>query len=77
MRFKSNELFHYVITTGKNDAQQISSIKKGCYKCQWLDNVDMHLYAKCDQELLAFSLLPHKAGQEGRGEILLENSFKR
>ena len=25
-----------------------SSIKKGCYTCQWLDNVDMHLYSKCD-----------------------------
>ena len=28
-----------------------SSIKKGCYTCQWLDNVDMHLYAKLDQNI--------------------------
>ena len=27
------------------------SIKKGCYTCQWLDNVDMYLYAKCDQNM--------------------------
>ena len=26
-----------------------SSIKNGFYTCQWLDNVDIHLYAKCDQ----------------------------
>ena len=26
-----------------------SSIKKGCYACQWLDNVEMHKYAQYDQ----------------------------
>ena len=25
--------------------------QKGCYIYQWLDNVDMHLYAKCDQNM--------------------------
>ena len=25
-----------------------SSIKKNWYTCQWLDNFDMYLYAKCD-----------------------------
>ena len=24
--------------------------KKDCYTCQWLDNVDMHLYANVDQK---------------------------
>ena len=28
-----------------------SSIRKSCYTCQWLDNVDMHLNAKCDQHI--------------------------
>ena len=27
------------------------SIKKGCYTFQWLENVDMHLYAKFDQNM--------------------------
>ena len=31
------------------------SIKKGCYICQWLDNVDMHLYAKFDQNMSCVS----------------------
>ena len=31
------------------------SIKKGCYICQWLDNVDMHLYAKFDQNISCVS----------------------
>ena len=26
-----------------NDAQQTLVHQKGCYTCQWLDNVDMHL----------------------------------
>ena len=29
-----------------------SSIKKGCYTCQWLDSVDMHFY---DPYILCFS----------------------
>ena len=28
-----------------------SSIKKVCYACQWLDNVDMHTYANFDQNI--------------------------
>ena len=31
------------------------SIKKGCYTCQWLDNVDMHSYAKFDQNISCVS----------------------
>ena len=26
-------------------------IKKCCYTCQWLDNADMHKYAKVDQNI--------------------------
>ena len=38
-----------------------SFFKKGFYACWWLDNVDMHMYAKLikyhvDQELRAISL---------------------
>ena len=46
-----------------------SFIKKGCYTCYWLDNVDINLYAKCDQnsyvvlELCAFSLNGRRDGQ--------------
>ena len=36
-------IFHEMATTGWTDAQQ-----KGCYACQWLDNVDMHMHAKFD-----------------------------
>ena len=28
-----------------------SSIKKGDFACQWLENVDMHMYAKYDQNI--------------------------
>ena len=28
-----------------------SSIKKGGFSCQWLGNVDMHMTAKCDQNI--------------------------
>ena len=28
-----------------------SSIKKGGYACQWLGNVDMHMYAEFDQNI--------------------------
>ena len=31
------------------------SIKKGCYTCQWLDNVDMHLYAIFDLNISCVS----------------------
>ena len=37
---------------GLTDAQQSLSIKKGCYVCQLLDNVDMHMYVKFDQIIL-------------------------
>ena len=30
-----------------------SSNKKGCLACQWLGNVDMHMYAKFDQNIWA------------------------
>ena len=34
-----------------------SSIKKDCYMytCQWLGNIDMHMYAKCDETILCSS----------------------
>ena len=32
-----------------------ASIIKGCHKCQWSDNVDMHVYAKLDQNILCCS----------------------
>ena len=38
-----------------NDAQQTLVHQKGCYICQWLDNVDMHLYAKIDQNISCVS----------------------
>ena len=28
-----------------------ASIKKGCYTCQWLDNADMNLHEKIDQNI--------------------------
>ena len=28
-----------------------SSIRKGRFACQWLGNVDMHVYVKCDQTI--------------------------
>ena len=34
---------------------KVSSIKKGCNACQWLDNVDMHTYAQMDQNKLCGS----------------------
>ena len=34
-----------------------SSIGKGCYAFQWLDNVDMHTYAKYDQNLPCGSIV--------------------
>ena len=39
------------------DAQQTLVHQKGCYTCQWLDNVDMHLYAKFDQIYHVFPVL--------------------
>ena len=39
MRFKSYEPAEMMLSYP-------SSIKKGCLTCQWLDNVDKHLYAK-------------------------------
>ena len=27
------------------------SIKKDCYACKWLENVDMRMYAKFDQNI--------------------------
>ena len=29
--------------------------QKSCYACQWLDNVDMHMYAKFEQNILCGS----------------------
>ena len=29
-----------------------SSIKKGGFTCQWLGNVDMHIFAKYDQNMI-------------------------
>ena len=45
MRFESYEHFHWLATTDWNDAQQTLFHQKGHYTRQWLDNVDMHLYA--------------------------------
>ena len=44
MRFKSYEPAEMMLS-------KPISIKKGCYTCQWLHNVDMHLYAKCDRNI--------------------------
>ena len=48
-------LLHFRIRDYTNDAEMMlskpSSIKKGCYTCQWLDNVDIHLYAKFEQNI--------------------------
>ena len=49
LRFKSYEHFDLLTTYGWNDAQKTLDHQKMCYTCQWLDNVDMHLYAKLDQ----------------------------
>ena len=42
-----------IFTNWPQPAQMIlnksSSINEGCYTCQWLDNVDMHLYANLIQ----------------------------
>ena len=35
----------------KRRSQQSVVHQKGCYACQWLDNVDMHRYAKFDQNI--------------------------
>ena len=44
MRFKSYEPAEMMLS-------KPISIKKGCYTCQWLHNLDMHLYAKCDRNI--------------------------
>ena len=33
--------------------------KKGGYACQWLDNVDMHIYVKFDQNIQCGSRVIH------------------
>ena len=48
MLFKNYEHFHQL--TSWNDAQQTLVHKIGWYTCQWLDNFDMHLYAKFDKK---------------------------
>ena len=57
---KSFEHFHLMVTDGRThivikvhtkgscNYSNASFIKKGCYACQWLDNVDMHTFAKFD-----------------------------
>ena len=51
MRFKRISIF----TNWPQLAEMMLSkplyMKKGYYTCQWLDNVDMHLYGKCDQNI--------------------------
>ena len=42
MCFKSNDLTKMMLS-------KPTSIKKGYFTCQWLDNDDRHLYAKFDQ----------------------------
>ena len=44
MGFKSYEPAEMMLSKAR-------SVKKGCYTCQWLDNSDMHLYAKFDQNI--------------------------
>ena len=48
MWFKSYEHFHLLTTTGRTDARQSLVLQKRLFR-QWLDNVDMHTYAKFDQ----------------------------
>ena len=35
------------------------SIKKVVFECQWLGNVDMHVYAKCEKNVLCGSRVMH------------------
>ena len=46
-----------LIMINRTDAQQASSIKIGCNAFQWLDNVDMHRYAKFDQTIPCGSIV--------------------
>ena len=54
------------------------SIKEGCYTCQWLDNVDMHFYAKLDQNIpcgssviWAFSVTANRLTDEQTGIVII------
>ena len=51
MWFKSYEHFHLLPTDGNDAQQSLIYIKKGGFACQWLENVDMHMYANFDQNI--------------------------
>ena len=58
MMFNSNEHIYSLTEDGLTDSlsdysllSKPSSIRKGCYPYQWLDNGDMHLLAKFDQNI--------------------------
>ena len=51
MWFKSYEHFHQLTTTGSTHVYLSLVHQKGCYACQWLDIVNMHRYAKFEQNM--------------------------
>ena len=56
----------------RTDRRKASSIKKGCYTCQWLDNVDMHWYVICDQNMSCDSrIMIILLTANGRTQILI------
>ena len=59
MWFKSYEHFHYLTTGGCTSAQQTLVYQKYGFACQWLDNVDMHVYTKFDHNIPCSSLTDH------------------
>ena len=60
LKWISMQLYHVVqefwacslTTISGTNALKNLALTKGCYACQWLDNVDMHMYAKFDQNIL-------------------------
>ena len=38
-------------SVGRTDAQLSIVHQKGCYACQWLDNIDMPTYEKFDKNI--------------------------
>ena len=55
MWFKGYELFHEQPQPAEMLSKPLSS-KKGCYTCQWLDNVDMH----CMQNVIKICHVVHE-----------------
>ena len=59
------------------DTHNLSCEKKNLLVCARSNVTEEKFANKTSKIPLLTPLLQHKAGQEGRGEILLENSFMR